>query len=69
MFYALVIRSPTIEDELANDPGLLQGEEYLHTHNTNYTAQYMQVQKQIAKYKFIPTPPQPEFIAAAKRKK
>ena len=69
MFYALVIRSPTIEDELDNDPGLLQGEEYLHLHNKNYNAQYLQLQKQLARYKVLPTPPQPEFIAAAKRKK
>lgn len=69
MFYALVIRSPTIEDELDNDPGLLQGEEYLHTHSTNYNAQYLQLQKSLAKYKVLPIPPQPEFVAAAKRKK
>ena len=69
MFYALVIRSPTIEDELDNDPGLLQGEEYLHTHNTNSNAEYLQLQKQLAKYKVLPTPPQPEFVMAARRKK
>ena len=69
MFYALVIRSPTIEDELDNDPGLLQGEEYLHTHNKTYNVQYLQLQKSLAKYKVLPTPPQPEFIAAAKKKK
>jgi len=69
MFYALVIRSPTIEDELDNDPGLLQGEEYLHLHNKNYNAQYLQLQKSLARYKVLPIPPQPEFIAAAKRKR
>ena len=69
MFYALVIRSPTIEDELDNDPGLLQGEEYLHTQNKNYNVQYLQLQKTLAKYKVLPTPPRPEFVAAAKKRK
>lgn len=69
MFYALVIRAPTIEDEMENDPGLLQGEEYMHNHNTNYNAQYLQLQKTLAKYKVMPTPPQPECVAAAKVKK
>lgn len=69
MFYALVIRSPTIEDELENDPGLLQGEEYMHTHNKNYNVQHLQLQKTLAKYKVLPVPPRPEFIAAAKKKK
>jgi len=69
MFYALVIKSPTIEDELDNDPGLLQGEEYLHNRNASYNAEYIQLQKSLARYKVLPVPPQPEYIAAAKKKK
>lgn len=69
LFYAMVIRSPTIEDEMDNDPGLLQGEEYLHTHNKNYNTEYLRVQKMISKYKTPPKPTNPAIAAEAKKKR
>ena len=69
LFYALVIRSPTIDDELKNDPGLLQGEEYLHNHSRDYNIEFMQLQKSLAKYKVLPVPPHSQVLSDAKKKR
>ena len=69
LFYALVIRSPTIEDELRNDPGLLQGEEYLHRQTGAYDDDYIERQVSIAKYKVLPKPPNEEEVMKAKERR
>ncbi|XP_067947593.1 polycystin-1-like protein 2 [Watersipora subatra] len=64
LFWALVIRKPTNDDDV--DPGLEKGEEYMHKHEKQCQKLDQQVRKRLNKYKNVPIPPSEEYLTAAR---
>ena len=65
-FYALVIKSPAVEDDDERDPDLQKDEVYIHQHKRGSDIKDPRFRKKLKNYTRIPLPPSDEYLRAAR---
>jgi len=65
-FYALVIKSPAVEDDDERDPELQKDEVYIHQHKRAKDVNDPKFRRRLRRFTKIPLPPSEEYLKAAR---